>query len=221
MKISDRTISILKNFSQINPSIMFKEGNVLRTMHPAKTIIAQTKITENFDKPVGVYNLGRFLATLSLFDDPDISLGDKGFTIQDSKSKMHYIYCAENMIVSPPEKDIVLPSIIADISVTWQELKKVLDAASVLGLPEISFSSNGQGVSISAVDSKNMSQDTFIITSASSREFEPFDMVIKTEFLKIVESDYDIALSSKGMAHFATTGGDEVKYWVSASASTE
>ena len=32
MKLSDKTISVLKNFSSINQSILFKEGNKLRTI---------------------------------------------------------------------------------------------------------------------------------------------------------------------------------------------
>ena len=42
MKLSDKTISVLKNFSSINQSILFKEGNKLRTISVMKNILAQS-----------------------------------------------------------------------------------------------------------------------------------------------------------------------------------
>ncbi len=41
MKISKNTLSILKNFSVINPGIQFKKGNVLRTISNQKNIYAK------------------------------------------------------------------------------------------------------------------------------------------------------------------------------------
>jgi len=211
MQFSDNTISVLKNFSQINPSIMFRSGSVLRTISPQKTVMAAAEIDESFEKSVGVYNLGRFLATLSLFDEPEIALEETQFVIGDAKSTVKYTYTSENMIVSPPDKDINVPDIVADINITWEEIKKVRDAAAVLGLPEISFSSSGRGVLLSAVDSKNSTADTFSIISAPDETFEPFDMIIKTDYLKLLEQDYQVALSTKGMAHFRSNG---VNYWI-------
>ena len=50
MKLSDKTISVLKNFSSINQSILFKEGNKLRTISVMKNILAEATITEEFAK---------------------------------------------------------------------------------------------------------------------------------------------------------------------------
>ena len=211
MKFSDNTIDVLKNFSQINPSILFREGSKLRTISPQKTVMAAASIEETVEKTAGVYDVSRFLATLSLFDAPDVEFGENQFNIKDAKSALKYTYTAENMIVSPPDKDITVPDIIANISITWKDLKRVRDAAGVLGLPEVSFSSTGSGVLLAAVDSKNSTADNFSITFSEEKEFEPFDMIIKTEYLKLLENDYEVALSSKGMAHFKA---DQVEYWI-------
>ena len=47
MKLSDKTVNILKNFSSINQSILFKEGNKLRTISVMKNILAEAEIDED------------------------------------------------------------------------------------------------------------------------------------------------------------------------------
>ena len=62
MKLSDETINILKNFSSINQSLLFKQGNVLKTISGLKTIFAEVTIQENFPKEFAIYDLNKFLA---------------------------------------------------------------------------------------------------------------------------------------------------------------
>ena len=211
MKFSDETIGILKNFSQINPSILFKEGNTLRTISPTKTVMASAVVQETFDHSAGVYDVARFLATLSLFDSPDVEFGDKQFNINGGKSVLKCTYTSENMIVSPPDKDIQVPSPDAEFTLDWKDLEKVIKAAGVLQLPEISFVSDGESVSLAAVDSKNPTADTYSHVVVEDKTFAEFRMSIKVENLKLLPSNYDVALSSKGMAHFK---GEKVQYWV-------
>ena len=61
MKLSDNTLSLLKNFSSINQSILFKKGNTLRTISVMKNILAEATVTEDFAKDFGVYDLNQFL----------------------------------------------------------------------------------------------------------------------------------------------------------------
>lgn len=211
MKLSNNTLSVLKNFSQINPSLMFKPGQVIRTISPQKTVMAAATVDETFDKSAGVYDVSRFLATLSLFDDADIDFGDNQFNIAQGSSSLKYTYTAENMIVTPPQKDIQVPDPEAVTTITWSNIESVIRAAGVLGLPEIAFISDGSTLSLAAVDSKNPTADTFSVAVADDAGFEPFRMVIKVDNLKLMPSDYEVALSSKGMAHFKA---EKVQYWI-------
>ena len=54
MKLSDKTLSVLKNFSSINQSILFKEGNKLRTISVMKNILAEATINEEFSRDFGI-----------------------------------------------------------------------------------------------------------------------------------------------------------------------
>jgi len=210
MKFTENTMAVLKNFSQINPSILFKQGNTLRTISPQKTVMAAANIEETIPSDAGVYDVSRFLATLSLFESPEVEFGSDQFLIKDDKSALKYTYTAENMIVAPPQKDIVVPNAVATIDLEWKVIKRVRDAAGVLGLPEVGFSSEGSGVVVSAVDGKNSTSDNFSVTVETESDLPDFDMVIKTDYLKLLENNYTVVLSN-GMAHFQS---DQVQYWI-------
>lgn len=209
MKFSDDTINVLKNFSSINPSIVFKPGTTLRTISPQKTVMAAAVITETISKNAAVYDLSRFLATLSLFDAPEIEFQDTKFAIASGKSRVNYTYAAESMIIQPPDRDIPLPDPEVTVTVKWDDIQKVLRAASVLQLAEITFTGDGNVVRLAAGNSKNPTADVFDIVVGESESH--FDMIIKVENLKLMQKDYKVSLSSKGMAHFKS---DTIEYWV-------
>lgn len=210
MMFSDETLSILKNFSAINPSLMFKPGNVLRTISPQKTVMAAANIGESIDSPAAVYDLSRFLSTLSLFDNPEVQFSDNKFVIQSGRSRVNYTYASESMIVTPPEKDIAVPDPEATFGVEWTNIQNVIRAAGVLQLGEIAFRSDGSTISLSAVDSKNPTADNYSVDVAEGNG-NTFDMIIKVENLRLMPADYTVSLSSKGMAHFKS---DSVQYWI-------
>tara|TARA_B110000091_G_scaffold28646_1_gene28645 strand:- start:48 stop:677 length:630 start_codon:yes stop_codon:yes gene_type:complete len=204
-------MSVLKNFSSINPSIVFKSGSTIRTISPQKTVMAAATIGETVEQQAGVYDLSRFLATLSLFENPEVVFGTDRFTIKGGKSELKYTYTSESLIVSPPDKDIVVPDPEATINVSWQAIDSVIRATGVLQLPEVAFSSDGSTITLSAVDSKTSTADSYDVIIAEGVETPPFNMIIKTDNLKLVPTDYEVTLSSKGMAHFKS---DKVQYWI-------
>ena len=73
MKLSDRTINLLKNFATINQSILFKQGKSLRTISVMKNILAEANIDEDFPQEFGVYDLSQLLNSLGLFQEPELN----------------------------------------------------------------------------------------------------------------------------------------------------
>jgi len=209
MNFSENTLSVLKNFSGINPSVVFKPGNNIRTISPQKTVMAAAIIDENIESAAAVYDLSRFLATLSLFDSPEIEFGTDKFNITSGRSRVGYTYAAESMIITPPDRDITVPDPEVNVTVNWDDIQKVIRAASVLQLGEVAFKGDGDSVRLAAIDSKNPTADVFdVVVGESDAHFE---MIIKTENLRLMPKDYEVALSSKGMAHFKA---DNIQYWV-------
>ena len=111
MKIDTDTINVLKNFAKINPSIVVQEGNVLKTISPTKTIMAKAKVKTEFGQRFAIYNLDRFISTLSLFTDPELKFKDKFVDICDNNRKTHYVYADESTVTKAPDREINLPSV--------------------------------------------------------------------------------------------------------------
>ena len=111
MKLSEKTLNILKNFSSINQSILVKQGNQLRTISVAKNILAEAEIKEDFPRDFAIYDLNQFLNGLSLHQDPEMDFSpDSYVNIREGKRRVKYFYADPNVIISPPEKAIQLPS---------------------------------------------------------------------------------------------------------------
>ena len=93
MKLSDKTLSVLKNFSSINQSILFKQGNKLRTISVMKNILAEATVTEEFMKDFGIYDLNQFLNGLSLHQSPELDFKNDGYVvIREGKSRSKYFF---------------------------------------------------------------------------------------------------------------------------------
>ena len=126
MKLSDKTLSVLKNFSSINQSILFKQGNKLRTISVMKNILAEATITEEFPKEFGIYDLNQFLNGLGLHQNPELDFGNSGYTvIREGKMRSKYFFADPGVIISPPDKDIILPKNKNTIDVVTQKINSV------------------------------------------------------------------------------------------------
>ena len=102
MKLSEKTLNILKNFSSINQSILVKQGNQLRTISVAKNILAEAEIKEEFPRDFAIYDLNQFLNGLSLHQDPEMDFSpDSYILIREGKHRVKYFYADPNVIISP------------------------------------------------------------------------------------------------------------------------
>ena len=209
MKISTNTLNVMKNFAKINPSIVVQEGNVLKTISPSKTIMARGKVDTEFSRKFAIYNLDRFISTVSLFNNPELKFGDKSVEIFDGNKKSQYTYADESSITQAPERQISLPSVDVVFRLTNEHLKDVEKAAGVLGLPEIVVFGDGTNVFLQAADTKNPSGDVYSINIGDTDK--TFRAIFKSENIKIIPDDYDVTISARGISHFA---GKEVEYWI-------
>ena len=211
MKLSDTTVNLLKNFSSINQSILFKSGNKLRTMSVMKNILAEATITEEFPKDFGVYDLNQFLQGHSLHQSPELDFtNDEYVVIREGKMRSKYFFAEPSVIVSPPEKEISLPSEDVTFVITSQQLEKLKKAASVYQLPDISAIGEAGVVKVVARDKKNdTSNDFSIIVGETDKQFV---FNFKEENLKIIPGTYDVVVSSKLLSRFVNQNYDVVYY---------
>lgn len=211
MKLSESTISLLKNFSSINQSLLFKEGNKLRTISVMKNILVEANVSETFPKDFGIYDLNQFLNGLSLHSSPDLDFeNDQYVVIKEGKSRSKYFFADPSVIVAPPEKEITLPSEDVCFVLTSQQLEKLKKAASVYQLPDISAIGENGVVKLVARDKKNDTSNDFSIVVGETNEHFVFNF--KEENLKIVPGNYDVVVSSKLLSRFSNQNIDVTYY---------
>jgi hypothetical protein len=210
MKIDATTINVLKNFANINNSIVINIGNKLETISSSKTIKATAKVITNFPRRFAMYNLNKFISTMSLFNDPDVEFGETGLTISDGGRSVQLTYSDESTIIKIPNKNIVLPSIDVTVELANDNLKAVEKALGVLSVPEIIFAGKDGKVYLQAADSKNPSGDYYSIEIGQSDR--TFRAIFKAENIKVLPGDYKVDICSKGISKFYN---DDVEYFIS------
>jgi len=211
MKLSSNTTNILKNFSQINQSILIKQGNKLKTISVMKNILAEAEIEEEFEKDFAIYDLNQFLSGLSLYDAPDLEFGESYLTIRDGRRRAKYFFADPDVIVSPPEKEISLPTRDVCFSVATQQLDKLLKAAAIYQVPDLSAIGRNGKVELVVRDKKNDTSHEF--SEEVGETEDDFVFNFKVENIKIIPGTYDVVISSKLLAEF-TNKNTDLKYYI-------
>jgi len=212
MKLSDNTLNILKNFAGINNSILVKQGTQLRTMSVAKNILAEAQIDEEFPREFGIYDLNQFLNGLSLHQDPDMDFSPDSFlSIREGKRRVKYFYADPNVIISPPDKEITLPSEDVHFQLESTSLDKLLKAAAVYQLPDLSAVGGDGVVKLVVRDKKNDTSNEFAVVVGETDKVFSFNF--KVENIKIIPGAYDVVVSSKLLSRF-TNSQHDLKYFI-------
>jgi len=201
MQLSQKTISLLKNFSGINQSILFKEGNKLRTISVMKNILAEVQVDEEFERDFGIYDLNQFLNAMSLYQDPQLDFkNDSYVTIREGKSRSKYFFADPAVIVTPPDKSITLPSEDVCFELNTQQLDKLLKAAAVYGVPDLSVVGEAGVVKLVVRDKKNETSNEYSLIVGETTG--TFTLNFKVENIKILPGSYEVVISRKLLSRF-------------------
>ena len=212
MKLSDNALAILKNFAGINNSILVKQGNKLRTISVAKNILAEAEIKEEFPRDFAIYDLNQFLNGLSLHQDPDLDFQQESYlSIKEGKRRVKYFFADPNVIVAPPEKEIQLPTQDVCFQMDSVTLEKLVKAAAVYQLPDLSAIGEAGVIKLVVRDKKNDTSNEYaIVVGETDKEFT---FNFKVENIKIIPGAYDVVVSSKLLSQFTNTKHN-LKYYI-------
>ena len=212
MKLSDKTLVILKNFAGINNSILVKRGDSLRTISLAKNILAEANIKEEFPRDFAIYDLNQFLNGLGLHQDPELDFREDSFlSIREGKRRVKYFFADAQVITAPPEKTLTLPTQDVCFQLDSVTLEKLLKAAAVYQLPDLSAIGEAGVVKLVVRDKKNDTSNEFAIVVGETDS--KFIFNFKVENIKIIPGAYNVVISSKLLAQF-TNENHNLKYFI-------
>ena len=210
MKLSNETISVLKNFSTINANLMVKAGSSLSTMSAMKNIVAKADVTEEFPSDFAIYDLNEFLSALSLFGKPDLEFGNDFVIItEEGTSKSLKYWFSDPSVVTTPSKEISMPSTELTFNLSSDTLNEITKAAAVIGVPDMALS----GGKLMVTDKKNSTANAYETSLDVVDVAAEYKFWFKVENLKLIPGAYDVEVSSKKISHFTNTKLG-VQYWI-------
>jgi len=212
MKLSDKTLTLLKNFSSINQSILFKQGSSLKTISVMKNILAEATIEEDLPTDFGIYDLNQFLNGLGLHQNPDLDFENEGHVvIREGKSRTKYFFADPNVIVTPPDKEINLATEDVSFVLSTSHLDKLLKAAAIYQLTDLAVVGGDGVVKIVVRDKKNDTSNDFSIVVGETES--TFSFNFKVENIKILPGTYDVVVSRNLLSRFTCRDYD-LKYYI-------
>ena len=214
MKLSNNTISVLKNYASINQNLVIKEGKELTTMSAMKNIIARAEVEEEFPQEVAIYDLNEFLSCLSLFQSPNLEFDSTFVTITEEnnpKTALKYFY-SDPSVVTTPSKMITMPSNEITFTLDSSTLSNITKAAAVISSADLVLENTSGTSSLTVKDKKNDTANSYSMGVETEGEGN-FSFFFKVENLKLIDGKYTVEVSSKKISHMKNES-NSIEYWI-------
>jgi hypothetical protein len=216
MKLSENTLSVLKNFSAINSGLVLQKGNVQKTISPEKSILVEVELEDSLPEQFGIYDLNQFLGNISTLNNPELTFSDNDVVMDDGEIKFNYYSCSVNLIVSPPDKELNLKQTDVSFRLTNAVLNKLLRLASMNNLTHLSVVGKNGEIRLQTHEKAN---DTSNLASFNLNDYEGEDFCasFKVDNIKLIPGDYDVEMQLGAFAKFTAVSGifkDKIKYFI-------
>ena len=220
MKLSKQSIDILKNFSSINSNLHIVPGKNQVTVSAMKNIMCEVEFEEEFPIEFALWDLSKFLGTLSLFDDPELEFLDKKMRISSGSTNVVFHYAEPKLVKGcRPEQDFNMPDGVIHFEISNREFVEIQRASAVLGLPDLCVTNNEGCIDIIALDKNDPTSNSYSVRVSENAPNATFKMYLKAEYLKLLPGDYSVSISENGVSEFQHKNTN-VKYYIAMSAAS-
>lgn len=226
MKMSKKSIEVFKYFSSLSPSILVREGKVLRARNGAKTIAAKAILDDSFPEEFVIYSIPEFLKTINLFNEPEIEFNETHMIIQEGNLKVRYMYANKELYQNAPNNEDFVPTNVKwglVLSLDKTELMNIQKSSNVLNLNTVSFTQSG----IVVYNDKNKDSNNFKMNYSSELVFtgehpEQFEINFPTENLDVYEGNYELSFFCSARTGVKLTNEeDNVTIWLASNPSSK
>ena len=213
--LSKNTLDVLKNFSTINSSIVFRKGSTVRTISNAENILAKYTGEELFPTDFAIYDLSQFLGGISLFNDPQLEFTSNDFvSIRGGRTSAKYYFSdPEITLKSAPEKNVQFPGADLQFNLTSDDLTALQKASALYGLPDLTFQSEEGLDTIKLIlrDKENDTSNTYDLTVAGCST-GTYSLDVKIDNLRVLPGDYSIKVSKALISEWTSSDYDLTYY---------
>jgi hypothetical protein len=213
--LSRKTLDVLKNFSTINSSIVFRKGSTVRTISNAENILAKFTGEEVFPVDFAIYDLSQFLSGISLFSDPQLEFDNENFvSIRGGRQSARYFFSdPEITLKSAPEKNVKFPGADLQFNLTGEDLIALQKASAVYSLPDLTFQSieGHEEIKLILRDKENDTSNTYDITVAGCAT-GTYTLDLKIENIRLLPGDYTVKVSQHLISEWTNVNTDLTYY---------
>jgi|TARA_A100001391_G_scaffold51901_1_gene31856 hypothetical protein len=215
MKLSDTTTKVLKNFASINPSILLKEGETIRTISPQKNVLAQAVTDQPIEKEMCLYDINQFLNIVESIEDCEINVNDtKALLSNPQNTQNSTVFFADpSVIVTPPEKNINVKNMLFSFVLQPEELTKLLRMASLCNAEELIIQQSKAGkVHCKVTNTSNPTANHFslFIETDESNDETSLPATLDVSKVNFIKDKYEVHVYEK-IIHFK---GTIAEYWI-------
>ncbi len=212
MKLSKETLSLLKNFAEINSNILIKPGNFINTMSVGRNIYAESSIQEDFETEIGIFDLNKFLGVISMFNDPELEFNDTYVDISNGKSTVRYYYTEPSILTVPPKK-LKLPNTQITFDLNENDLNEILKVSRILQVNDLEIVGENGVLKIVVVDFKNDSSNNFTLVIEENYRGQDYKGRINVSDIKFLPGSYKVELSNTIISKFTHTNSN-LSYYI-------
>ena len=213
--LSKKTLDVLKNFSTINSSIVFRKGSTVRTISNAENILAKFTGEEVFPSDFAIYDLSQFLSGISLFNDPQLEFTSNDFvSIRGGRTSAKYYFSdPEITLKSAPEKNVNFPGADLQFNLSGEELIQLQKASAVYSLPDLTFQSEEGLDTIKLIlrDKENDTSNTYDLSVAGCCT-GTYSLDVKIDNIRVLPGDYSIKVSKALISEWSNANVDLTYY---------
>ena len=212
MKISQQTLSILKNYNGLNQHFRANPGSTIRTISAA--VIASADIEEEFPIEFAVENLSKFLGVVSLFEDPEYEFYENYVRISEGKNYVRYVYDEPTLLDLPPPASvkIKMPEVQIEFSLSEKDFTTIGRAINSLASPELCIVGEDSTVYLRATEVKNPTVSNFSMAVGVTED--TFNTTFNAANFRFLNRDYLVSLAINKIVRFQAP---DVTYWIAAS----
>lgn len=208
MKLSEQTLTVLKNFASINSGVVLQKGNVQKSISAEQTILIEAKLEDTFPESFGIYDLNEFLGNVTTLKNPEMTFSDKTVVMDDGDIQLTYNACSPGTIVSPPQgKELTLKNVDISFNLTNNILTKLLRLAAMNKLSNLTVIGKNGELRLQMHEKSNDTSN-FASTKIDSYTGNDFSVSFKAENLRLIPDDYNVEIAIGGFAKFVNKTGN-------------
>jgi hypothetical protein len=212
MKLGENALAVLKNFASINSGVVLQAGKAQRTISPEKSILVEATLDDDIPTQFGIYDLNQFLGNLTTLRNPELTFSKDTVTLDDGELSFDYRACSANLIITPPEKELVLKSVDVKFSLPNDTLQKLIKVATMNSLPNLSVVGKDGSLMLKIHERANDTSNSGTI-KIGEYAGQDFTATFKTDNLKLLPNDYNVEIQKGAFAKFENAS-NTLKYFI-------